>query len=71
MYHVITQGAARTLAVKTDEERFAIIEEPRMLPKWQRKTIIFNPVGLAELVTTAMNWLNHISYEQRKVGRLT
>lgn len=70
MYHVITQGAGGTLAVKTDEERFAIIEEPRMLPKWQRKTIILNPAELAQLVATAQDWLNHISYEQRKAGRL-
>lgn len=68
MYHVITQGAAGTLAVQTDEERFAIIEEPR-IPGWQKqpgKTIILNPVELAQLVATAQDWLN----QQRKAGRL-
>lgn len=66
MYHVITQGAAGILAVQTDEERFAIIEEPRMLPRWQRKTIIFNPIELAKQVAIAQDWLN----QQRKAGKL-
>jgi len=67
MYHIITQGAAGTLAVQTDEERFAIMQEPRgVMRSWERKTIIFNPVELAQQVAIAQVWLN----QQRKAGRL-
>lgn len=66
MYHVITQGAAGTLAVQTDEERFAIIDDPRVKHRGAKKVTILNPVELAQLVATAQVWLD----QQRKAGRL-